>query len=259
MDKREKIAREIAAHMNGFLDQSIAHWLATGGAVRLAESLAIMPGVEVKKLKWEQPCLFELTAKGEGVTYLIRWTQSANRYQVTVGEGVDLCEPKPSLEDARATCQRDYEFRILSTLQPAGELVEAAREVYVASRASVPARSAMWRAFRDEGFPINSTWIDEAGEGQTLSHRDLWVRCLSEVSSARAVVLYAEPDDFPLKGALLEAGAALVLGKPVIVCLPGVSLENRSCRPIGSWINHPLVMRINDPRQALTAALGDQS
>ena len=35
----------------------------------------------------------------------------------------------PTLAEAKAACQRDYEARILSALQPAGELVEAAREL----------------------------------------------------------------------------------------------------------------------------------
>ena len=37
--------------------------------------------------------------------------------------------------------------------------------IYVASRVS---RAEMWRGYRDEGgVPIVSTWIDEAGDGET--------------------------------------------------------------------------------------------
>ena len=53
--------------------------------------------------------------------------------------------------------------------------------IYVASRASVPARGAMWRRLRSEGWPIVSTWIDEDGEGQTDDFSDLWERIHREV------------------------------------------------------------------------------
>lgn len=129
--------------------------------------------------------------------------------------------------------------------------VSRAAAIYVASRASVPERGIMWRAFRDQGCPIISSWIDEDGDGQTESFADLWTRIVAEVSKATRLVLYAETGDFPLKGALIEIGAALGLGIPVIVCLPGVDVAERSCRPIGSWINHPLVIRCDDIGEAM--------
>lgn len=116
-------------------------------------------------------------------------------------------------------------------------------KTYIASRASIPERAAMWRKYRDAGIPITSSWIDEDGEGQTQSLEDLWIRIAAEVSESDRIVLYAEHNDFPLKGALIEVGMALGMAKPVIVCLPGVELDPRSCRPIGSWISHPLVER----------------
>lgn len=123
--------------------------------------------------------------------------------------------------------------------------------IYVASRASIPRRYAMWRKFRAEGVPIISTWIDEAGEGETGDFMELWDRITSEIADAKKVVLYAERDDFPLKGAIIECGIALGLGKPVIVCLPGVQLEGRTMRPIGSWIAHRNVRRIDSVAEAL--------
>lgn len=125
--------------------------------------------------------------------------------------------------------------------------------IYVASRASVPERGAMWRGFRSEGFRITSSWIDEDGEGTTGSLTDLWQRISDEVTEAYGVVLYAEANDFPLKGALIEVGIALGQNKPVIVCLPHLNLDTQSCRPIGSWINHPLVSRKDNVREAMNA------
>lgn len=128
--------------------------------------------------------------------------------------------------------------------------------VYVISRASVPARPAMWRDLRDrKGWHIVSTWIDEAGPGETKDLADLWVRVTDEIRSSFGVILYAEADDFPLKGALIEAGFALGLGKPVGVVLPGVELDPVSYRPIGSWIRHPLVSMFGNVENALSAII----
>jgi hypothetical protein len=128
---------------------------------------------------------------------------------------------------------------------------EVAGTIYVASRASIPERPAMWRRLRDAGWQINSSWIDEAGDGETLDFTDLWERVAREISEARRVVLYAETSDFPLKGALVEVGIAMGMDKEIVVCLPGVDLEERSKRPIGSWIAHPNVRRIDNVEDAL--------
>lgn len=90
---------------------------------------------------------------------------------------------------------------------------------------------------------ITSSWIDEAGEGETADFGSLWVRIFAEITSADALLLYAETDDFPLKGAIVEVGAAIAMGKPVFAILPGVHLEERTLRPVGSWMAHPLVTR----------------
>jgi len=123
--------------------------------------------------------------------------------------------------------------------------------VYVASRASLPERVDMWRAYRAEGADILSTWIDEAGEGETDSFGELWSRIEAEIRAADRLVLYAELEDFPLKGALVEAGMAIGMGKPVFVVLPRILLEPRSMRPLGSWAAHPLVRMVSDARNAV--------
>lgn len=115
------------------------------------------------------------------------------------------------------------------------------RGIYVASRASVPERGAMWRALRADGVPISATWIDEDGEGATGDFGELWDRIRREVTGSVALILYAEPGDFPLKGAYVEVGMALAVGLPIYAILPGVALEQRSMRPVGSWLLHPLV------------------
>ncbi len=123
--------------------------------------------------------------------------------------------------------------------------------IYVASRASVPERAAMWRALRADGARIVSSWIDEDGEGQTDCFMELWTRIEREVQSCRQLVLYVEPGDFPLRGALVEVGMALAMGRPVVIVAPGVAIEDRTNRPIGSWAAHPLVSFSGDVRQAV--------
>jgi hypothetical protein len=127
--------------------------------------------------------------------------------------------------------------------------------IYVASRASIPERSAMWREYRLHGYDIISTWIDEAGEGETQSYEDLWSRIVREIYDCEYFILYAEESDFPLKGALIEAGMALGLGRNVIVVLP-FEPEGVTLRPIGSWIKLPSVMVVKTVQDALDIAIG---
>ena len=130
------------------------------------------------------------------------------------------------------------------------------RAIYVASRASIPERGAMWRNIRSDGVPIISSWIDEDGEGATSDFGELWQRILDEVTRSSLLILYAEAGDFPLKGAFIEVGMALAAGVRVAVVLPGVTLEPLSCRPIGSWTKHPLVQIHSTVREALEADHG---
>lgn len=112
----------------------------------------------------------------------------------------------------------------------------------------------MWLELRAGGVPIVSSWIDEAGPGETENMSELWTRIHAEIDVSAAVVLYAEAGDFPLKGALIEAGIAIGLQKRVVVCLPGVRLDGGH-RPIGSWITHPFVRREDDLLTACDLAI----
>ena len=120
---------------------------------------------------------------------------------------------------------------------------------YVCSRTH---HADLWKTARARGAPILSTWIDEAGAGETADLGLLWERIEREIRAATAVVVFARADDFPLKGALVEAGMAIAAGKPIrLVLAPDVELESPSCRPIGSWIRHPLVHRFDSIQEAL--------
>lgn len=126
---------------------------------------------------------------------------------------------------------------------------------YIASRASVPERAAAWRRLRDEdGWKITSSWIDEAGAGETVDLVSLWVRIEAEIRSSERLILYVEPDDFPLKGALVEVGIAIAHWIPIRVVAPHVTLDPVSYRPIGSWVRHPLVKFETTIERALEGA-----
>lgn len=113
--------------------------------------------------------------------------------------------------------------------------------LYVASRASIPERPLMWRHMREGGWSINSSWIDEAGPGETKDLSELWCRIEREVHAADGLILYVEPNDLPLKGALVEVGLALADGKLVAVVLPKSALGFDILKSLGSWVHHPCV------------------
>lgn len=125
---------------------------------------------------------------------------------------------------------------------------------YIASRASVPGRAAAWRRLRDDGWKITSTWIDEAGIGESADISSLWVRIAAEIERSERLILYVEPADFPLKGALVEVGIAIAHLIPIRVVAPGVEILPISFRPIGSWVCHPLVTLCDNVEDALAGA-----
>jgi len=99
----------------------------------------------------------------------------------------------------------------------------------------------MWRQLRDEGFNVVSTWIDEAGPGETRNTAELWTRIQREVAASAFLILYVDRPDLPLKGALVEVGMALGLGKPVVVVLAETECWERAEQYtlLGSWTDHP--------------------
>lgn len=133
------------------------------------------------------------------------------------------------------------------------------RGTYIASRASIQERSEAWRKLRDvDGYLIVSSWIDVVTQplnaDDTKPLHAIWEDITQEVTTAERVIVYAEPDDFPLKGTLVEVGMALAVGTPIYLVLPGVDIEANTFRPIGSWINHPLVKIVATMDEALSGA-----
>ena len=104
-----------------------------------------------------------------------------------------------------------------------------AREaIYVASKTKY---AAMWRELRYQGMPIISTWIDEAGKGETQSWADLWQRCVSESARATGFIIYGREGEV-MKGALVEVGTALGAGVPVAIVGKCDGMKNASAHPL---------------------------
>lgn len=76
--------------------------------------------------------------------------------------------------------------------------------IYVISKVR---HAAMWKQYRERGYPIISSWIDDGLETE-IDFSEAWPRYLSEASQAKFAILYVEPGEV-LKGGLFEAGAAL--------------------------------------------------
>jgi hypothetical protein len=130
-------------------------------------------------------------------------------------------------------------------------------KIYVSSRASIIERVAMWQQYRTMGANIISTWIDEPVDLTTISYPDLWSRIQEEILKCDRFVFYAEPNDFPVKGAMVEVGMAIAYVKPIWVLGNNLELEGETFRPLGSWVKHHSITvfkpraTLNDMMQAL--------
>lgn len=116
--------------------------------------------------------------------------------------------------------------------------------IYVASKVK---HANMWRALRQAGYPIISSWIYEAGVDTTSDWPGLWVRCVHEVQAATCLILYLEEGEM-LKGALVELGVAFATDIPVYLVTEDSSHSYSACL-------HPLVIWCPDLGRAFALAL----
>lgn len=155
----------------------------------------------------------------------------------SMAEDTGFCDP--CAQDIASNYTSDINY-LLSRLLLAEKLAER-NGVYMASKTK---HADKWKALRSSGVPVICTWIDEAGIGETKDFSDLWIRCISEISHAEVLIAYAETGD-ELKGGLLEIGAALSAGTPVIVVGDVPQLKTAK--------HHPLVSFADSVESALSA------
>lgn len=94
----------------------------------------------------------------------------------------------------------------------------------------------MWRELQQKvpNVFFNARWLKRAEKESELSvddMRHLWMECMQDISSSEALLLYAEDGD-TLRGALVEVGMALAMGKPVVL-----AMDQKIMRDYGTWMH----------------------
>ncbi len=119
-------------------------------------------------------------------------------------------------------------------------------KIYTASKVK---HADTWKALRSGGYEIVSTWIDEAGAGETTDRADLAKRCIQECKDADCVLIYTEPGEY-LKGAFIEIGAALAADREIYAVGP-VLPDTSVFRGHPRWHQHESLV-------AALAAIGER-
>lgn len=124
--------------------------------------------------------------------------------------------------------------------------------IYVASKVK---HAELWKALAKRRLPICSRWLDYANTD--CDYAKLWSVIVEDLKSCDALVFYiADEDDFPIKGAFVEAGAALALSKPIFIAIGDPTMDVHG-RPLGTWIQHPLVRYCRSLDEALLLATSE--
>jgi hypothetical protein len=118
----------------------------------------------------------------------------------------------------------------------------------------------IFKALRDVyAFDINSRWIDLGAEGEdpivTYNKPLLWQMCLEDVTAADAVVIYCDDDSEEQRGAVMEAGHAMGLLKPVF-CINTCKTFSPCAISDVAFTHHPLWNWVRDEGRKLSALEG---
>jgi len=107
---------------------------------------------------------------------------------------------------------------------------------YVASKVK---HAKFWRSVRAQGYPVISTWIDKVSEGRSNDFAELADRCIKEIKQSSFLLLKAGQGEL-LKGALIEAGAALAFGIEVR-CVGRCASLSKVFKSHPNWKQYPTV------------------
>ena len=121
--------------------------------------------------------------------------------------------------------------------------------IYTASKLH---KASLWISLRREwtGIEFTARWSDLVGrvdDSSDKAARTFWLHDIEDVKKSDSLLLLADPED-KLRGALVEAGVALGLGKHVMVV--------GSHPDFGSWHNHPLVSHAESVTEGLERLAG---
>ena len=210
----EKLDRSALRAENERLERDVAHWKANyNGLLEISEEARL--GEEIRTYERDHEHDRAETAEGhlaeleagvslheaeERILQEYRWgnltklgvanhlRRAGFKHKVAVDKANALSQP-----EAQATGANPY-----------------ADAIHIASKTKHADR---WKKIASVD-PVSSTWIFEAGEGETSDFNDLWLRCIAEASNSKALVAYHEEGEI-LKGAWMEMGAAMACGVPV--------------------------------------------
>lgn len=125
-------------------------------------------------------------------------------------------------------------------------------KVYIAGKLDYAEQFRNYRRdWKPNGIDLHARWFDQAIIEQSgpVTPEDMhifWLVDEEDVKQADALILYGRPED-KLRGALVEAGIAIAMGKLVIVV--GESPD------YGTWQYHPMVTRAASFEHAKTMIL----
>lgn len=113
--------------------------------------------------------------------------------------------------------------------------------VYTASRML---HASLWLAQRQANFDIefSARWIDQTKSFDDAAFSDEvkrqgWIQDEEDIRRAEYLVCYGQPKE-TLRGALVEAGMAMALGKKIL-CVGG-------SHSFGTWCKHPTIWQYTD-------------
>lgn len=113
--------------------------------------------------------------------------------------------------------------------------------VYTASKIH---HSQLWQQLRMDWSEIDFTarWVDEIGKTLETPEnaRIFWLQDEEDIINSDVVMIYGSAHS-ALRGALVEAGMGIALGKRVLVVNANVDSE---CESFGTWQYHPLCTRV---------------
>ncbi len=101
-------------------------------------------------------------------------------------------------------------------------------------------------AAKEPSFHFHARWLKHIAIGTTESPKNsnlFWQENHQDIAAADLVMVFGLDKDKPLRGALVEAGMALAMNKPVVVVGDHLSF--------GSWQYHPLVARAKSIQEAI--------
>jgi nucleoside 2-deoxyribosyltransferase len=122
-------------------------------------------------------------------------------------------------------------------------------KVYTASKLK---HASMWRDLRSiwsSHVEFTARWpdLEDKLSDDECFAREFWRHDIQDIARADCVLVYAEPGEH-LRGALVEAGAGIALGKHVV--LVGEHPD------YGTWQYHPMVTKVDSLGWARAAIIG---